>query len=159
LIIKELERRDERLTDETIISRLSTLPLTLVATYEDIIHGAPPTPKNDMWRLIRWLPFGTYGLTLAELESAICLETSVSNWHDFAGDVKFLRGSLIRFDGRRGEINFVHQTASYLETVASNSTPEDLAGVHMDPKQQTNIWREYAFSTCFKQISRGFLGF
>jgi len=159
LIIKELERRDERLTDEAIISRLSRIPLTLVATYEDIIHSAPPTRKNDMWRIIRWLLFGTRGLTLAELESAICLETSVSNWHDFASDVKFLCGSLIRFNGRRGEINFIHQTArSFLEAVASNSNPEDLAGVNMDTKTANEhlarICVQHLLQTDFQELSR-----
>ena len=158
LIIKELEKRDERLTDEVISSKLSRIPLTLVATYEDILHNTPPTRKNDMWRILRWLLFGTRVLTLAELESAICLETSVSNWHDFVGDVKFLCGSFIRFNGVRGEIDFVHQTArSFLEAVASNSSSEDLAGVTMDTKTANEhlatVCVQYLLQTDFQQFS------
>jgi hypothetical protein len=41
LIMKELERRDARLTDAVIAQRLSTIPLTLVETYTRIIQAPP----------------------------------------------------------------------------------------------------------------------
>ena len=45
------------------------------------------------------------------METELCLETGISNWHDFAGDLKFLCGSFTRWGGPRDEVNFVHQTA------------------------------------------------
>jgi hypothetical protein len=61
------------------------------------------------------------------------LETGISRWYDFAGDLNFLCGSLIRFDGLRGEINLIHQTAKeFLETFVANSSLEDVEGLDMD---------------------------
>lgn len=149
LVIKELERRDERLSDEVIVSKLSRIPLTLIDTYEEILRNTSPTRKNDTWRIIRWLLFGSRGLTLAELETGLCLETGVSSWHDFAGDVKFLCGSLIRFDGPREEIHFVHQTArSFLETFARNSSAQDVAGLDMD----TQAANEHLATICVQYL-------
>jgi hypothetical protein len=110
LILEELCRRDERLTDEAISTKLSIVPLTLVTTYEAILQKPSTSRKSDMWRIFRWLLFGRRGLTLEELETALCLETGVTQWHDFAGDVDFLCGSLLRIDGTRGEINLLHKT-------------------------------------------------
>ena len=45
-----------------------------------------------MWRIIRWLLFAGRSITLAELEAGLCLETSISSWHDFEGNLKFLYG-------------------------------------------------------------------
>jgi len=111
LIMKELERRDERLTDEAIASKLSSMPLSLVDTYETMLHRVPLARRQDMWRIIRWLLFGSRSLTVPELEQASCLESQISAWHDFAGDLHFLCGSLIRVSNPAGEIHFVHQTA------------------------------------------------
>jgi hypothetical protein len=94
LILEELGHRDERLTDEAIFAKLSKIPVTLITTYEAILENPPTSRKNDMWRIFRWLLFGRRRLTLEELETALCLETGVTRWHDFAGDVDFLCGSL-----------------------------------------------------------------
>ncbi|KAF7503672.1 hypothetical protein GJ744_003401 [Endocarpon pusillum] len=133
LIMKDLERRDERLSDEAIALKLSSTPLTLIDTYEAILHNAPPTRKQDMWRIIRWLLFGSRSLTLAELETGLCLETGISSWHDFAGDLKFLCGSLTRMGGPLEEVNFVHQTArDFFETYSRNSSAADVNGLNLD---------------------------
>lgn len=85
-----------------------------------------------MWRIFRWLLFARRGLTLAELEVALCLETGVPRWYDFAGDVNFLCGSFVRFDSPRGEINLVHQTArGFLEAYTETADFEDVAGLAM----------------------------
>jgi hypothetical protein len=126
LILKELERRDERLSDEAVGSKLSSIPLTLVDTYEAILLSTPPTRKEDMWRIIRWMLFGSRVLTVAELEKALCLETGVSNWYDFVGDLKVLCGSFIRLDGPREEVSFVHQTArAFLENCIKDLSATD----------------------------------
>lgn len=131
LIIEELERRDERLTDTSIGSRLRSIPLTLVNTYKTILFRPPDPRKNDMWRILRWLIYGRRGLTLPELETAMCLESDT--WLDFAGDLQFLCGSLIRFDGPRGEINLVHQTArDFLESFVKTASPDELGDVPME---------------------------
>jgi hypothetical protein len=77
LIMNELERRDERLSDEVIASKLSRIPLTLIDTYETILNNTSPTRKQDMWRIIRWLLFGSRSFTVAELENGLCLEIQV----------------------------------------------------------------------------------
>jgi hypothetical protein len=133
LIMKELERRDEHLSDEVIASKLSRIPLTLIDIYDAILHNTSPARKQDMWRIIRWLLFESRSLTLAELENGLCLETGVSSWYDFAGDLKFLCGSLIRLDGPREEINFVHQTVKvFLEKLTQNSNTADMGGTRYE---------------------------
>jgi len=86
-----------------------------------------------MWRIVRWLIYGKRGLTIAELETALCLETGTLRWHDFAGDLKVLCGSFIRFDGTRGEINLIHQTArDFLERFVEKADHSDIGDMHMD---------------------------
>ena len=103
LIMEELERRDERLNDETISTKLSQVPITLANTYDSIIRRPPSSRRTDMWRIIRWLLYGRRELTVAELECALCLETKTLHWYDLSGDLKFLCGSLIRLEGTRRE--------------------------------------------------------
>ena len=151
LIMKELERRDKRLSDEVIASKISSTPLTLIDTYEAILHNTPPTRKQDMWRIIRWLLFGSRSLTLAELETGLCLETGISSWHDFAGDLKFLCGSLTRLGGPREEVSFVHQTArDFLEAFPRNSSAADVGGLHMD----THAANEHLAAICVQYLLR-----
>ena len=86
-----------------------------------------------MWTIYRWLLFGSRTLTLTELEAAMCLETGVSSWHDFAGDLSFLCGSLIRVGGPQDEVSFVHQTArGFLEAFITKASATDLGEVEMD---------------------------
>jgi hypothetical protein len=85
--------------------------------------------------------FGDYcllkcGLKLDELEMALCLETGIRRWHDFAGDVNTLCGSMIRFDGLRGEVNLIHQTArDFLESFAQNAALDDVFGLDMSNEE------------------------
>lgn len=151
LVLKELEKRDERLSDETIASKLSRMPRTLVDTYEAILLNICPTRKDDFWRIMRWLIFGTRGVTLTELETGLCLETGVSSWHDLDGDVKFLCGSLIRFDGPRQEIKFVHQTArGFFETFIGNPSTADVVGLDMD----AHAANEHLATICVQYLLR-----
>jgi Ankyrin repeats (3 copies)/NACHT domain len=151
LIMKELERRDERLSDEVIAYKLSSTPLTLMDTYEVILYNVPPTRKQDLWRIVRWLLFGSRSLTLAELETGLCLETGISSWHNFAGDLKFLCGSLTRLDGPREEVGFVHQTArGFLEAFPQNSSIADVGGVDMD----THAANEHLAAICVQYLLR-----
>jgi hypothetical protein len=132
-----------------ITSKLSRIPLSLVDTYESILRNILPTRKEDAWRILRWLLFGSRNLTLAELEVGLCLELGISNWNGFADDVEFLCGSLIRFDGPRREINFVHQTArTFLETFIQSSRPEDIAGLNLSV-QAAN---EHLATTCLQYL-------
>ncbi len=151
LIMNELERRDERLSDEVIASKLSRIPLTLIDTYETILNNTLPTRKQDMWRIIRWLLFGSRSLTLTELEKGLCLETGVSNWYDFVGDLKFLCGSLIRLERPGEEVRFVHQTArSFLETFTQNSSAIDVGGLAVD----AHAANEHLATICVQYLLR-----
>jgi ankyrin repeat protein len=149
LIMQELERRDERLTDEVIASKLSRIPLTLYDTYISIIHNTPAARRKDMWTIYQWLLFGSRNLTLTELETAMCLETCVSTWHDFAGDLNFLCGSLIRVGGPQEEVSFVHQTArGFLEAFVMNASAADVGAVEMD----TNAANEHLATICVRYL-------
>lgn len=131
LIIEELERRDERLTNASIDSRLRSIPLTLVNTYKSILLRPPTTRKSDMWRILRWLLYAKRGLTMLELETALCLETDT--WLDFAGDLQFLCGSFFRSSAPRGELNLVHQTArDFLESFVKSASADELGDISMD---------------------------
>lgn len=134
MVFEELEKRDERLSNEVIAAKLSRIPLSLVDTYKTLLQNTLPARKIDLWSIIRWVLFGSRGLTVLELKMGLCLEASISDWHDFPGDLELLCGSLIRYDGPRGEINFAHQTVrSFLQVFTATSSLEDLAGVDMDP--------------------------
>ena len=151
LIMEELERRDERLSDESISHKLSSVPLTLAGTYASIIRNVPPTRKQDFWRIIRWMLFENRTLTLRELETALCLETNNSSWHDFAGDMQFLCGSLIRLHGPFERVEFVHQTArGFLETFIHDSNPAEFNTMNMNP-QAAN---EDLATTCLRYLLR-----
>ena len=151
LIMKELEKRDERLSDEVIASKLSRTPLTLIDTYEAILHNAPQSRKQDMWRIFRWLLFGMRSLSLAELEIGLCLETGTSSWHDFEGDLKFLCGSLTRLGGPRKEVFFVHKTArDFLEAFPRNASTADVGGLDMD----THAAHEHLATVCVEYLLR-----
>lgn len=131
LIIEELERRDERLTNGSIDSRLRGIPLTLVNTYRSILLRPPNTRKGDMWRILRWLLYGKRRLTILELKTALCIETE--SWLDFAGDLQYLYGSLIRFDGTCGEINLVHQSArDFLESFVKTASHDQHGDIAME---------------------------
>jgi hypothetical protein len=120
-------------------------------TYEAILRNTLPTRKKDMWRIIRWLLFGSRSLTLAELETGLCLETGISSWHGFAGDIRFLCGSLIRFDGPQDEVSLVHQTTrGFLETFTRNSSSADVAGLNMD----THAANEHLAKICVQYLLR-----
>lgn len=71
LILEELGNRGKALTDDTINSKLSSIPLTLGNTYETILNNTEPGRRTDMWRILRWLLFGRRGLTPGELETAL----------------------------------------------------------------------------------------
>lgn len=143
LVIQELERRDERLSDEVIKAKLSSIPMTLISTYEAIVIQPSPGRRNDMWRILRWLLFAKHGLTLDELEMALCLETGIPRWHDFAGDVNTLCGSIIRFNGLRGEVNLIHQTArDFLENFTQNAALDDACGLDMSAKAANTLLAE-----------------
>lgn len=84
-----------------------------------------------MWRILRWLLYGKRGLTILELETALCLDTDT--WLDFAGDSQFLCGSLFRSSAPRGELNLVHQTArDFLESFVKTASADDLGDVSME---------------------------
>lgn len=130
LILEELGNRGKALTDDTINSKLSSIPLTLGNTYETILNNTEPGRRTDMWRILRWLLFGRRGLTPGELETALWLEMPHSRWLDFHGEVMVLCGSLIRFDGQRAELNLIHQTASdFLESFVERARPDEVGGV------------------------------
>jgi hypothetical protein len=139
LIMAELEKRDQRLTDESIASKLSSVPITLANTYAAILHDAPVSRRDDLWRVLRWLLFGKRALNVREFETVLCRETKVKKWYDFVGDIKFLCGSLIRVQD--DEVHFIHDTArEFTRGFAQKAHKDDLGGIDMDPlKAESHI--------------------
>jgi hypothetical protein len=128
LVLQELGRKDERLTDSLIASRLRKVPLTLASTYEEILENVPLSRRDDMWRILRCMLISFRVMSLVELKTALCVEIGISEWHDFTGDVKHLCGSLIRITNEK--VRFVHQSAQdFLEAYASRTSAEQLHGV------------------------------
>jgi hypothetical protein len=149
LVMKELERRDERLTDEVIAAKLSKLPMTLAETYKVILHAPPLARREDMWRVIRWILYACRDIDLDELEAGLCLEGDIKSWHGFAGDLEYLCGSLIRYDGTR--ISLVHQTArTFLESFVRDANPLDIAELSMDSRSAN----ERLAMTCIEYLSK-----
>lgn len=110
IIFEEWERWGERLSNEVIASQLSKIPLTPIDTFAAILRDVRQNRRADMWRMVRWLLYTSRSLAVAELEAGLTLEAPVSSCHGFAGDLAFLCGSLVRFDGPWEEISFTHQT-------------------------------------------------
>lgn len=131
LVIDELKRRDERLTDDALNAKLLKVPPTLFSTYETILADIPSPRRKDLWRILRWLVFGKQAMKLIQLEAALCLESNIKSWHDFPGDVRFLCGPLIRIVD--DEVFLVHQTAgAFIQQVGSYAYRDDLEGISMD---------------------------
>jgi hypothetical protein len=135
LILTELERRDQRLTKETIRSRLSSIPFTLASIYAGILNDAPHSRRDDLWRILRWLAFGKRFLRVSELEAALCEETNVTKWYDFQGDISYLCRSLVRINDNE-EVQFVHETArEFILNHVRKDHGQDTSGINMDPHQ------------------------
>ncbi|KPI45079.1 Vegetative incompatibility protein HET-E-1 [Cyphellophora attinorum] len=111
LILKELEQRNERLTDEVVATKLSKIPAHLNDTYTLMLDSGSQARGNDMWRILRWLMFATRVLNLRELHDGMCLETGTDAWHDFRGDLEYMCGSLVQISGGNELVTFVHPTA------------------------------------------------
>lgn len=128
LVLQELDRRDERLTDDLIAARLRKVPLTLALVYEDILENVSKSRRDDMWLILRCMLISFRVMSLIELKAALCVELGISEWHDFTGDVKQLCGSLIRITDEK--VRFVHQSAQdFLETYAYRTSTQQLHGV------------------------------
>jgi hypothetical protein len=152
LIIKELERRDELLSDSVIASKLSGIPLTLVETYSAILDKSSPSRRLDTWRIFRWMLCSARNLTLTELNKGLCLEMDILNWYDFEGDMKFLCGSLINMGSPEDEVSFIHQTARrFLEALIEDSSTADTGGIAMD----FHTANEQLATTCIKYMLNG----
>ncbi|KAH8594139.1 hypothetical protein B0O99DRAFT_595843 [Bisporella sp. PMI_857] len=132
LVLQELDRRDERLTDDLIATRLRKVPLTLATVYEGILENVPKSRRDDMWRILRCMLISLRVMSPIELKAALCIEIGVSEWHDFIGDVKQLCGSLIRITDEK--VRFVHQSAQdFLETYAYRTSTEQLHEIFWQP--------------------------
>jgi len=134
LVLEELDRRDQRLTDDSIATRLRNVPLTLSLVYEKIIDDVPQSRREDMWRILLFMLTSFRPLSLIELKAALCIHIGIPEWHDFIGDVKQLCGSLVRIT--HGRVRFVHQSAQdFLETYAYRTSVEQLSGSLWDLEQ------------------------
>ncbi|KAL5330799.1 hypothetical protein ACEPPN_000322 [Leptodophora sp. 'Broadleaf-Isolate-01'] len=128
LVLQELDRRDERLTDDLIATRLRKVPLTLAPVYQDILENVSHSRRDDMWRILRCMLTSFSVMSLIELKTALCVDIGISEWHGFTGDVKQLCGSLIRITNEK--VRFVHQSAQdFLGAYAYRTSAEQLDGV------------------------------
>ena len=133
LIFEELARRDQRLTDEAISFKLSTIPLSLKTIYTNILEANSPGRRRDLWQILRLLTCSRRSLSLDGLHMALCLENNISKWHDLVGDVKYLCGSLVDVT-EDGEIHWIHQTAfDHVLAYARDATLEMLGSIDMRP--------------------------
>lgn len=131
LILEELEQRNERLTEATIISKLGSVPLTLTNTYEAILQRQRGPRMQEMWRIIRWLLYANRGLSLVDLETALVLESGP--WPDFEGDLRMLCGSLIDLGTQPGKVALIHQTTrEYLHGFVRKADPKDLCDINFE---------------------------
>lgn len=134
LVMEELERRDERLSDDVIAMKLERVPVTLVSTYKAILRYPPVSRQSDLWHVLRWLMYAKRVLTIPELEGALCAELGISKWHDFIGDLNFLCGSVIRLENNT--VSLIHQTfRDFLQTQVSQWPLEATASIRMRPSE------------------------
>lgn len=130
LVMKELDRRDIRLSDEVIATKLRTVPTTLFSQYEAILNKPHPSRKADMWRILRWILNAKKVMSLAELEVALCTELGIPRWHDLRGDLNYLCGSVILVDG--DAVSFIHQTfRDFLHNYIARSDHNSTGGIGM----------------------------
>ena len=134
LVLDELGRRDQRLTNEAIDAKLAKVPLTLKNIYVSILEAAPMDRKSDMWRILRLLSYSRQTLSLEELHFALCIEPSTSTWHDLEGDIRYLCGCLVAIED--GEVYWVHQTAKdQVSEYIASSRPEETGGINLYPAE------------------------
>ena len=130
LVMEELDRRDARLSDDVIATKLQRVPQTLFSQYEAILKNSPSSRQADLWRILRWVLNARRGMSLEELEAALCTELEISKWHDLKGDINYLCGSVIRLDG--GIVSFIHQTfRDFLYDYIAESTRDLTGGIGM----------------------------
>jgi Cdc6-like AAA superfamily ATPase len=130
LVMEELDRRDVRLSDDVIATRLQKVPQTLFSQYEAILKNSPSSRQADLWRILRWILNARRGLSLEELEAALCVELGISKWHDLKGDINYLCGSIIRLDD--DTVSFIHQTfRDFLYNYIPGSIPDLTGGINM----------------------------
>lgn len=160
LIFEELERRDERLTDNVIASKLKSIPLTLAETYTAVLRRTPQERQLDMWRIIRWLLYARRDLTIVELEAGLAIETDSAGWLGFTGDLEYLCGSLVRIDGPDEEISFIHQTTrGYLENLIARCTSADFAGLEMESQAAHEHLATICVRYLLKDMEKDFMKF
>ena len=131
LVLEELSRRDQRLTDETIASKLAKIPLSLKNIYNAVLEDAPLDRRRDLWQILRLLVYSRRTLGLDELRVALSIENNLSRWYDLEGDVQYLCGCLICIDNN--EIRWVHQTALDQVVEHASDATHDTGGISMDP--------------------------
>jgi hypothetical protein len=70
-------------------------------------------------------------MSIAQLKVAMSLEANVSEWHDFAGDLRFLCGSLVRFQDE--QVYLIHETArDFLQDYASKQNTTEGGDISLD---------------------------
>jgi hypothetical protein len=156
LVVKELESRHLKLTNATIVQKLSTVPVGLSDIYEGILERLLLSPRrDDIWRVFRWLIYGNRALVIADLEAAFLIEQDGEDCLNSVDitDIKNLCNGLIR-ESENQELEFIHQTVrefllEYLRTAGAaelggfrmdeNNSNEHLATVCVDRLRQSKL--------------------
>ncbi|KAF8541800.1 hypothetical protein BDD12DRAFT_803421 [Trichophaea hybrida] len=108
-VLQELERRDQPLTNQALLRKLTSLPRSLSNMYSAFVEKLIDINRRDVWVTLRWVVFAKRPLHIMELQYAVCLELGISEWHDFAGDINTLFGGLVVID-KKGTVEVVHHT-------------------------------------------------
>ncbi|KAL8792336.1 MAG: hypothetical protein Q9195_005039 [Heterodermia aff. obscurata] len=154
LVLQELGARDRPLTDETIASKLSSVPVTLGAIYESIIRETPPARISDLWRTLRWLLYCKGQLHVTQLKALLCIELGFSTWHDFKNDIEFICRSLVQFETESLPPTYNSSTGSAQEPIHLRgvSGPRlDAASISEEPQD------EFYYVQFVHQTARDFL--
>ncbi|CZR57987.1 uncharacterized protein PAC_07877 [Phialocephala subalpina] len=156
MVMDELERRDERLTNEALVIKLLKMPMTLRTTYASILECSPKSRQEDLWRILRWLLYSKRTLAPTVLEQALCKELELSVWNDFQGDVKFLCGSLVRINPN--SVCFAHGTvAEFLLDIVGVAPLEHTGGIAMDPVSANSHIAAICVSSLLDSEDAGFM--
>jgi len=156
LILQQLKRRDQPLTNDALDAKLATLPRSLRNVH--CCTGA--ADRNKSQRRLDYITMGGICKETAkipELLFAICTELCIPEWHDFTGDVEALFGGLDVID-KEGTVEVVHHTLRefVLADFGCATYPRNLPGLVLDESKANSLLAEACLDIILSLMKDGY---
>ena len=158
LILKELATRDRRITEESVLAKLKSLPRKLADIYESILESTPGSRRREFWTIIRWLLYARGQLGPRLLRELVCAELDIPTWQDFEADVAVVCGSFIQIEAAK--VSLIHQSArDFLLQHIRNVTPSETSNIDLSASQAEAALAEVCITILLKDNKIQSLGY